>query len=78
MKKEDSVESFENKEKRDDASNAGARPCFVNFLGRKTVIPKPLDVMHAENKILTLYEMCRLFLGINRDTLHLHFCHTLR
>ena len=24
--------------------------------------------MHAENKILPLYEMCRLFLGINRDT----------
>ena len=68
VKKEDSVESVENKEKRDDTSNAGAKPHFVNFLGRKTVIPKPLDVMHAENKILPLYEMCRLFLGINRDT----------
>ena len=71
VKKEDSVESVKNKEdtkKRDDTSNAGARPHFVNFLGRKTVISKPLDVMHAENKSLPLYEMCRLFLGINRDT----------
>ena len=24
--------------------------------------------MHAENNILPMYEMCRLFLGINRDT----------
>ena len=52
----------------DDTTNAGARPCFINFLGGKTVIPKPIDVMHAENKILSLYKMCRLFLGINRDT----------
>ena len=52
----------------DDTTNAGARPRFINFLGGKTVIPKPIDVMHAENKILPLYQMCRLFLGINRDT----------
>ena len=35
VKKEDSVESVENKEKRDDTSNAGVRPRFVNFLGEK-------------------------------------------
>ena len=44
------------------------RECFVNFIGGKTVIPNPIDVMHAKNKILPLYEICRLHLGINRDT----------
>ena len=71
----DRVESVEKETKKkysddssDDTTNAGARPRFINFLGRKTVLPKPIDVMHAGNKILPLYEMCRLFLGINRDT----------
>ena len=71
----DSVESVEKETKKqysddtsDDTSNAGVRAHFVNFLFGKTVIPKPIDVMHAENKILPLYKICRLFLGINRDT----------
>ena len=56
------------KRKEEDTPNAGVREHFVNFVGGKTVIPNPTDVMHAENKILPLYEICRLFLGINRDT----------
>ena len=50
------------------STDAGVRECFVNYLGEKAVIANPIDVMHAKNKILPLYEICRLHLGINRDT----------
>ena len=49
-------------------TDAGVTERFINFIGGKTVIPNPIDVMHAKNKILPLYEICRLHLGINRDT----------
>ena len=51
----------------DNPKTEGVTERFVNFLGGKTVIPKPIDVMHAQNKILPLYEIVRLYLGINRD-----------
>ena len=50
------------------STDADVRECFVNYLGGKTIIANPIDVMHAENQILPLYEICRLHLGINRDT----------
>ena len=50
------------------STDAGVRECFVNYLGGKTIIANRIDVMHAENQILPLYEICRLHLGINRDT----------
>ena len=55
-------------EKEEDADNAGVTERLVNFIGGKTCIPNPTDVMNADNNILTLYEICRLYLGINRDT----------
>ena len=51
-----------------DTTNAGVTEHFVNFIGGKTVIPNPIDVMPAKNKILPLYEICSLHLDINRDT----------
>ena len=50
------------------STDAGVRERFVNYLGGKAVIANPIDVMHAENKILPLYKICRSHLGINRDT----------
>ena len=50
------------------STDTGVRELFVNYLGQKAVIANPIDVMHAKNKILPLYEIYRLHLGINRDT----------
>ena len=56
--------------KEEDVDDAGVTERFVNFLGGKirTPNPNPTDVMNSDNNILTLHEICRLYLGINRDT----------
>ena len=54
--------------KEEDVDDAGVTERFVNFLGGKIRIPNPTDVMNSDNNILTLHEICRLYLGINRDT----------
>ena len=44
-----------------ETENSGVRERFVNYFDKC----RPPNVMHA--KILSLFEMCRIFLGINRD-----------
>ena len=55
-------------EPKEDVDDAGVTEHFVNFLGGKICIPNPTDVMNSDNNIFTLHEICRLYLGINRDT----------
>ena len=41
---------------------------FVNYLSASHRIPKALDVMRAKGNVIPLSEICRMYLGINRDT----------
>ena len=41
---------------------------FVNYFSASHRIPKALDVMHAKGNVIPLSEICRMYLGINRDT----------
>ena len=64
-----SVQIQRNSKAEDTSStDAGVREHFVNYLGGKTIIANPIDVIHAKNQILPLYKIYRLHLGINRDT----------
>ena len=40
---------------------------FVNYFSASQRIPKALDVMHAKGNVIPLSEICRMYLGINRD-----------
>ena len=40
---------------------------FVNYFSASHRIPKALDVMHAKGNVIPLSEICRMYLGINRD-----------
>ena len=40
---------------------------FVNYFSASHRIPKALDVMHAKGNVILLSEICRMYLGINRD-----------
>ena len=42
---------------------------FVNYFSASHRIPKALDVMHAKGNVISLSEICRMYLGINRDTI---------
>ena len=49
-------------------SNAGVHKRFVNYFGECNI---KRNIMHATSKkgeIISLSEMCRKYLGINRDT----------
>ena len=41
---------------------------FVKYFSASHRIPKALDVMHAKGNVIPLSEICRMYLGINRDT----------
>ena len=41
---------------------------FVNYFSASHRIPKALDVMCAKGNVIPLSEICRMYLGINRDT----------
>ena len=41
---------------------------FVNYFSASHRIPKALDVMRAKGNVIPLSEICRMYLGINRDT----------
>ena len=41
---------------------------FVNYFSASHRIPKALDVMHAKGNVIPLSEICRMYLGINRNT----------
>ena len=41
---------------------------FVNYFSASHRIPKVLDVMRAKGNVIPLSEICRMYLGINRDT----------
>ena len=41
---------------------------FVNYFSASHRIPKALDVMRAKGIVIPLSEICRMYLGINRDT----------
>ena len=40
---------------------------FVNYFSASHRIPKALDVMRAKGNVIPLSEICRMYLGINRD-----------
>ena len=40
---------------------------FVNYFSASHRIPKALDVMRAKGNVIPLSEICRIYLGINRD-----------
>ena len=40
---------------------------FVNYFSVSHRIPKALDVMRAKGNVIPLSEICRMYLGINRD-----------
>ena len=40
---------------------------FVKYFSASHRIPKALDVMHAKGNVIPLSEICRMYLGINRD-----------
>ena len=40
---------------------------FVNYFSASQRIPKALDVMRAKGNVIPLSEICRMYLGINRD-----------
>ena len=41
---------------------------FVNYFTALHRIPKAIDVMRAKGNVIPLSEICRMYLGINRDT----------
>ena len=41
---------------------------FVNYFSASHRIPKAIDVMCAKGNVIPLSEICRMYLGINRDT----------
>ena len=41
---------------------------FVKYFSASHRIPKALDVMRAKGNVIPLSEICRMYLGINRDT----------
>ena len=41
---------------------------FVNYFSASHRIPKALDVMRTKGNVIPLSEICRMYLGINRDT----------
>ena len=41
---------------------------FVNYFSGSHRIPKAVDVMRAKGNVIPLSEICRMYLGINRDT----------
>ena len=41
---------------------------FVNYFSASHRIPKALDVIRAKGNVIPLSEICRMYLGINRDT----------
>ena len=40
---------------------------FINYFSASHRIPKALDVMRAKGNVIPLSEICRMYLGINRD-----------
>ena len=49
---------------------------LLTFCSASHRIPKALDVMHAKENVIPLSEICRMYLGINRDTVavYMSFC----
>ena len=49
---------------------------LLTFCSASHRIPKALDVMHAKGNVIPLSEICRMYLGINRDTVavYMSFC----
>ena len=49
---------------------------FVNYFTASNRIPKAIDVMRAKGNVIPLSEICRMYLGINRDmvAVYMSYC----